>query len=209
MIYRQKEKNTIKMGKKFINSILFFIISCSLFAAENYYVKVDGTGDGSSWEKAMSAEKFALKLSSQSTLGSGDTFHLAAGTYHPMYDPFEVEHDGYANKDIFKVYYIQAPINIIGGYSKNPTDGEIPNPSINKTIISGDMNDDDIEGDQSTNNSDDLLTLFNIDLKEKGQCSFSGLTLTRTLGRRTTDTGAFKIGGYSGNTETGSFLILE
>ncbi len=197
------------MGKKFINSILFFIISCSLFAAENYYVKVDGTGDGSSWKKAMSAEKFALALSSQSTIGSGATFHLAAGTYHPMYDPFEVEHDGYANKDIFKVYYIQAPINIIGGYSENPTDGEIPNPSINKTIISGDMNDDDIEGDQSTNNSDDLYNLFNIDLKEKGLCSFSGLTLTRTLGRRTTDDGAFKIGGYSGYNETGSFLNLD
>ena len=199
------------MGKKFINSILFFIISCSLFAAENYYVKVDGTGDGSSWEKAMSAEKFALKLSTQSTLGTGDTFHLAAGTYHPMYDP-AVDHTEFDDYDVAKkqfAYYIQTPVNIIGGYSANPTNEEIPNPSINQTIISGDLNDDDIEGDLSTNKSDNTYNLFFLDLKEKKDLSFYGLTLIGTNYIINSVDGAFRLDRQYRYSDHGTRLKID
>ncbi len=205
------------MGKKILEIILFFIVCSNVFADEfsrsEYYVKEDGSGtkDGTSWANAMPSSTFAKALSSMSTLKSGVTFHLAAGTYYPMYDPFPEEHVNYSDeeKECFKVYYVQTPINIIGGYSKNPKDGEKPNPSINETIISGDVKDDDVEGDRSTNINDDLYNLFNIDLKEKDQCSFFGLTLKRTRGRKAADDGVFRIGGYSGYKETGSVLKLD
>ena len=206
------KKNTTKMGKKFINSILFFIICCNIFAAEynnsNYYVKVDGAGDGSSWDKAMSAEKFAEVLSSKSVVSAGVTFHLAAGTYHPMYDPFEEDHEGYAAVEKFKTYYISKPINIIGGYSTNPTKDEVPDPANNQTIISGDILGNNPEDDIYAN-EDDLYNLFCIDLKEKDICSFYGLTLTRTDNRRAQDGGAFKYGGMSGYSQFGSIVKLD
>ncbi|MBR5971649.1 MAG: right-handed parallel beta-helix repeat-containing protein, partial [Paludibacteraceae bacterium] len=200
------------MGKKFINSILFFIICCNIFAAEynnsNYYVKVDGTGDGSSWDKAMSAEKFAEVLSSKSEIKAGVTFHLATGTYHPMYDPFEEDHEGYVNAQKYKLYYISKPVNIIGGYSANPTKDEKPNPTTNPTIISGDILDDDYSGTSSYMN-DDLLNLFCIDLKEKDVCSFYGLILTRTDDNRGRTGGAFAFGGDYGYSEIGAILKVD
>ena len=206
------KKNTTKMGKKFINSILFFIICCNIFAAEynnsNYYVKVDGAGDGSSWDKAMSAEKFAEVLSSKSEIKAGVTFHLATGTYHPMYDPFEEDHEGYVNAQKYKLYYISKPVNIIGGYSANPTKDEKPNPTINPTIISGDILDNDYSGTSSYMN-DDLLNLFCIDLKEKDVCSFYGLILTRTDDNRGRTGGAFAFGGDYGYSEIGAILKVD
>lgn len=205
------------MGKKFINSILFFIICCNVFAYEfnrsEYYVKVEptGAGDGSSWKDAMGAQTFAVALSKQSTVKAGVTFHLASGTYIPEYDPFVDEHENYTDneKARFKAYYISKPINIIGGYSASPKDGDKPNPSLYPTIISGDVLGDDSRIDRYANIYDNLYNLFCIDLSEKKQCTFFGLTLRGTQARKDADDGAFRLGKYLNTREIGIILKVD
>ena len=50
--------------KRFIATLICLVqtVLFSLSYAKDYYVKVDGTGDGSSWEKAMSGDDFAQLL---------------------------------------------------------------------------------------------------------------------------------------------------
>lgn len=206
------------MRKKFINSILFFIICCNLFAYEfnrsEYYVKVEptGAGDGSSWKNAMGASTFAIALSDKSEIKEGVTFHLAAGIYYPMYDPFadKRENSTDAEKGKFRTYYISKPINIIGGYPSYATGDEKPNPMYNKTVISGDILGDDFQtNDRYANREDNLYTLFCIDLKEKKQCSFYGLTLCGTVARKDADDGAFRLGGRFGSSEVGTIMKVD
>ncbi len=205
------------MGKKIINTIVFFIICCNVFAYEfnrsEYYVKEEstGAGDGSSWQDAMGAQTFAVALSKQSTIKEGVTFHLAAGTYHPEYDPFVDEHKNYTDneKARLKTYYISKPINIIGGYSASPNEGDKPNPSLYPTIICGDILGNDSWTERTVNKDDNLYYLFCIDLKEKKQCSFYGLTFRKNVARKESDDGAIKIGGYLGVSEIGTILKID
>ena len=205
------------MGKKIINAIVSFIICCNVFAYEfnrsEYYVKEEstGAGDGSSWKDAMGAQTFAVALSKQSTIKEGVTFHLAAGTYHPEYDPFVDDHKNYTDneKARFKAYYISKPVNIIGGYSISPNDGDIPNPFLYSTIISGDILKNDSSLDIYANHEDNLYNLFCIDLKEKKQCSFYGLTLKGTQARKDADDGAFRLGDYLNTRENGIILNVD
>lgn len=205
------------MGKKFFGTLLVFIVLCSNVFAEytrmEYFVTVEGSGtkDGSSWANAMTADAFATALSHESVLKAGVTFHLAAGTYHPKFDPFADENNGIADESIkksYKAYFVQTPINIIGGYSPNPTNDEKPNPSYYSTIISGDMEGNDVLRDGTINNTEDnLYNLFIINLKEKAQCSFSGLTFTGTRSKRSGDDGVFKFGGF--DNKIGAVLKLD
>lgn len=123
------------------------IILCSLLIGflssvdgKDYYVKVNGAGDGSTWSKAMSASKFAQTISSA---GDGDVFHLAAGTYYP-----EIEHEINTYFDTYKskAYQISSSVSIIGGYSENPQTGDSPDPDKNITTISVDYENDDVIG---------------------------------------------------------------
>ncbi|MBR5971934.1 MAG: hypothetical protein IK017_04705 [Paludibacteraceae bacterium] len=186
------------MGKKIFGTLLVFIVCCNVFAYEfdrtEYYVKVDGKGNGSSWEDAMGANIFAIALSGKYQIKPGTTFHLAKGTYYPELDPFENDHNySEDEKKRYKVYYVQSPINIIGGYSENPKEGEKPNPSINETVISGANADN-----PNTDYKEYLYNLFYFDLKEKDRCYFSGLTLTNTSDNRYMDGGAFRFKSIDG-----------
>ncbi len=196
------------MGKKYISFIFFCFVCCNVFATyefdkSEYYVKqkATGAGDGSSWEDAMGANTFAIALSKLSTIKSGTTFHLAAGTYYPEYDPFSEKHLNYSEneKERYKAYYVQTPIKIIGGYSYNPKDGEKPNPMINETIITGEYADS-----KDTEFKETLYHLFCLDLEEKAQCCFSGLILKTTSDNRYETGGAFWF-----NSAEGTILKLD
>ncbi len=86
---------------------------------DNYYVKENGEGDGSTWENAMGPTTFAKILPQ---VADGATFHVAAGNYK-FSDPIEEK---------------EASLNIIGGYPENAKDGDVPNAMENKTVFNGD-----------------------------------------------------------------------
>lgn len=91
----------------------------------DYYVTVNGTGDGSSWANATSLSN-ALAVAVDA-----DNIHVAAGTYIPT-DPLP---GGATGGD--ETFFIKANIDLIGGYPANPKDGDTPDPEKNPTILSG------------------------------------------------------------------------
>jgi hypothetical protein len=60
-------------------SVIFFFSFFSSLSAADYYVKVAGAGNGTSWESAMSFEDFVVLLP---TVPDNTTFHVAEGTYY-------------------------------------------------------------------------------------------------------------------------------
>ena len=91
----------------------------------DYYVTVDGTGDGSSWAKATTLSK-ALAAAVDA-----DVIHVAAGTYVPT----DVLPGGTSGGD--ETFFVKANIELIGGYPANPKDGDVADPATNKVILSG------------------------------------------------------------------------
>lgn len=91
----------------------------------DYYVTVDGTGDGTSWAKATTLSK-ALAAAVDA-----DNIYVAAGTYIPT----DVLPGGASGGD--ETFFVKANVKLIGGYPANPKDGDQPDPVKNPTILSG------------------------------------------------------------------------
>jgi len=92
----------------------------------HYYVKENGTGDGSSWEQATSLAK-ALELA----LNNNDVIHIAEGNYQPEHT---ANIDSTLDKD--KTFFIQTNLTLIGGYPQDATTGAKVDPT-RQTILSG------------------------------------------------------------------------
>lgn len=110
----------------------FPIVSLSRTA---YYVKVDGKGDGSSWEKAMGPQSFAYTLP---RVGDNVTFYVAEGTYYPVYN----QKNELAGR-VASTFTVNSDISIKGGYPANAVTGSKSDPSKYLTIFSGDFEGDD------------------------------------------------------------------
>lgn len=92
----------------------------------HYYVKVDGKSDGSSWANAMSNEAFAFSIDK---VADGSVFHFAAGTYNPVYENYQL-----VGND-FVCYWTDKCITLMGGYTANPSEDELPNPGKPETNV--------------------------------------------------------------------------
>lgn len=92
------------------------------------YVKVGGTGDGSSWEEATTlAEALAMDLF------DGDFIHVAAGSHIPGYTI-----TGGSAADVKDLTFeIKQNLNIIGGYPADASEGAVADPSAHETILTG------------------------------------------------------------------------
>ena len=103
--------------------------------SDNFYVKENGEGNGSSWKNAMGPKTFAYYLPQ---VKDGTTFHVAAGTYYPMYNSnlnLTTESDA--------LYTINSNVTIKGGYPAEPSEGTISDPSKYKATFSGDLDEND------------------------------------------------------------------
>lgn len=94
---------------------------------DDIYVTLDGSGEGFSWTDATNLES-ALK-----NAVTGNTIHLAAGTYVSTTrvsggDPADA-------RDL--TFEIGNNISIIGGYPESPVSGDVSDPAANETILSG------------------------------------------------------------------------
>lgn len=99
-------------------------------------MKEDGTGDGSSWEKAMSPKDFAITLPE---VPNGTTFHVAEGRYLPVLGA-----DGnIPEKSSACVYTVNSGVSIIGGYPADARTGALANPEKYETVFTADVLNDD------------------------------------------------------------------
>jgi hypothetical protein len=101
--------------------------------SRHYYVKVDGTGKGTSWEDAAS-----LTEALERAFIAGDSIHIAAGMYIPTLhiaggDPSD-------QRD--KTFHIAANIALIGGYPANANGDATADPEEHATILSGEIEED-------------------------------------------------------------------
>ncbi|MDR0229938.1 MAG: BACON domain-containing protein [Flavobacteriaceae bacterium] len=92
----------------------------------HYYVKPNGTGDGSSWEKAANLSSI-LALA----LNNNDIIHLTEGKYIPAAHPLIN-----TNQEKDFTFLIQSNIKIIGGYPTDATTNSKPDNN-RQTILSG------------------------------------------------------------------------
>ena len=91
----------------------------------DYYVTVNGTGDGSSWASPTTLSK-ALAAAVDA-----DKIYVAAGTYIPE----DVLPGGAPGGD--ETFFVKANVTIVGGFPANPKEGDVADPENNKVIISG------------------------------------------------------------------------
>lgn len=119
--------------KQFYLLLSMLLLSTGL-AAQTYVnaAAADG-GDGTSWASAYNSLDDALAAAS-----SGDEIWVAAGTYVPAGDRFEV------NADVI----------IVGGFNGTETSADAADPSANPTILSGDVDGNDDAGDFTVNRDD-------------------------------------------------------
>jgi len=110
-------------------------------AQDRIYVDADatGVGDGSSWTDAYTSLQDALF-----TATAGDSVWVAAGTYYPDEGAGDVVAD-----DPTESFRIPDDVAIFGGFAGDETRLSARDVSANRTLLSGDVeqNDDDPDGD--------------------------------------------------------------
>ena len=89
-----------------------------------WFIKPGATGKGTSWEDATDLGE-ALKAGA-----TADKLYLAAGTYTPT------QYAG-GSSDENKTFLLTQNVRIYGGYPENPKAGDVADPAVNKTILSG------------------------------------------------------------------------
>ena len=90
-----------------------------------WFIKPGATGKGTSWEDATDLGE-ALNA-----CVTADKLYLAAGTYTPT------QYAG-GSSDANKTFLLTQNVRIYGGYPENPKAGDVADPAVNKTILSGD-----------------------------------------------------------------------
>lgn len=129
------------------------------------YVKQDatGNGDGTSWEHAFTDLQGALGAA---TLN--DQIWVASGTYLPG--------DAAADPDS-TWYYIGQTLSLYGGFAGTETSIDERDIEANPTILSGDLLQDDVPGNFSTNREDNCQHVLVVDSTAQGQVVIDGFTI--------------------------------
>ncbi len=142
--------------------ILLFFGLPTLLTSQIHYVKVNGTGDGSSWENASGDLQAVID-----SAGWGNTIYLAEGTYYPTTCTSCDSTDREAS------FLISQRISLFGGFpdTGNPNFDD-RNIESHPTIVSGDIG---ITGD----NIDNSFHVFRIDPSSGNNLTtFNGLIIS-------------------------------
>ena len=107
-----------------------------------------GTNDGSSWENAFTTLHDALEV-----YNTNDEIWVAAGTYLPQQP--SVWTDGPKN-----TFYLYQDVRLYGGFDGTETMLSERDPAANVTILSGDLNGDDVDDDFETNRADNVINVL-------------------------------------------------
>ncbi|ANE52980.1 MBG domain-containing protein [Flavisolibacter tropicus] len=134
-------------------SLFFLLFGLSVVSANaqtTRYVNASASGanDGTSWADAYNDLQAALN-----SAVSGDAIKVAAGTYMPSVDP---DGTGVTRKQTFM---LKSGVELLGGY--NATTG-VRDVKANKTILSGDLDNNDVGLTNNTNNAYHVVAAKNL-----------------------------------------------
>ena len=109
------------------------------------YVKVNGTGDGSSWERAYPGLADPLQLADRQRRGKlfvapGDTIRrifVAEGTYAPKYEAGERDAAGVSATPRDRAFVMVAGVKVYGGFPAGATSVSHPSPEHRAVSSSG------------------------------------------------------------------------
>lgn len=144
--------------------ILFGLFCCTHIKAQTY-VRIEATGlnDGSSWENAYNDLELALDEAS-----NGDQIWIASGTYRP----------GNPGDPQSTTFHVRRGIQLYGGFVGTESKLSERNTSKFPTILSADLNQDDIIDDFITNRDDNVSTIMLVENQTNTVPIIDGLTFT-------------------------------
>lgn len=145
------------MKKLYVFTIVFFFALCFKTFAQNIkYVKLGATGNGSSWANASGDLQAMIDAST-----GEDSIWVAKGIYKPTKAPWPTTTNNAPVTERDNAFVIKKNVKIFGGFAGTETLFEERDFVLNETILSGDLNNDNVAsiGDAyhimvSLNNSD-------------------------------------------------------
>lgn len=163
--------------KSILLSLLMILLSSSVYTQTTYYVKENGSGNGTSWTDASGDIQLLINNAS-----SGDQIWVAAGTYKPNRKPNALS--TITPNDRQNSFVLKAGVEIYGGFNGTETSIDQRDWFANETILSGDYNDNDlVTGSGSTlsitNNGENALhVVVSFGDAEDGNAILDGFTIT-------------------------------
>lgn len=137
-----------KLYLKTLGVVCLSLLAFNISAQTTYYVKTDGTGSAAtatSWTTASQDLQDVIN-----TAQSGDKIFVEMGTYLPNRPASTLAVIDATNKD--NAFVLKDGVSIYGGFVGTEADETQRTPG-NKTILSGDLNGDDVDEDSSNTNS--------------------------------------------------------
>lgn len=133
--------------------LVFIIFGCSTSKNNVIYVdgEVDSSGDGASWAQAYTDLQIAIDNAQ-----SGDEIWVKEGVYYPSR---EIEGEG----PRFRSFVLKSGIAIYGGFKGDETSLAVRNWEVSQTVLSGDLNDNDVGFNENDENSYHVLFGENLD----------------------------------------------
>ncbi len=151
-----------------LKPFLVLLICCSISMigiSQTVYVNhaASGSNDGTSWENAYTDLSEAL-----GSAQTGQKIWVATGTYSP----------GGASPVDTSSFFLQSGVEIFGGFAGTESMLSQRDITANPTILSGDVNGDDIDGELHTNKSDNVLHVLFADENVDNTAAVDGFTIS-------------------------------
>lgn len=146
-----RKKNKILSAILTLAVILTLVpaVALPVFAVEThrvYYVSVDGTGEGTSWDDAMGDVQQAIDAAEAAGALFTAQVRIEEGTYYPTYSASKESYDPDHNKQHSATnhFSLRNNVTVIGGFTaQDVTSGaNAPSGDYNRTVLSGDLNQD-------------------------------------------------------------------
>ncbi len=151
------------MKKPFTYLLFCFLFFSSIYVSAQAIIRVDaaagGMNDGTSWEHAYTDLQDAL-----SNASANDTIWIAEGTYRP---------DTIGGTPT-ATFSLQSNLVLLGGF---PSGGGNRDPETYPTVLSGDLNGDDVDGDFDNFKSDNVNTVVTIGASVTNATILDGLSI--------------------------------
>ena len=153
----------VHMNHQFLSTLCSFIFGfLTIPITAQVYVKADAVGanNGSSWDNAYTDLQTAIAEN------EGKTLWVAAGIWHP----------GPLGSDETATFTIDDTIQLYGGFAGTEDNLSERDITANPTILSGDLNNNDVPDDFVTNKEDNVQTILTIGANINNATIIDGFT---------------------------------
>ncbi len=171
--------------KTILTTLFFFVFFTFSYSQNTIYVNQNATGadDGSSWMDAYTDLQNALPAN------EGDTIWVAQGIYYP----------DVPNGNTSASFTLSNNVHLLGGFNGTETSANQRNPLLYETILSGDLNMDDLNGNFINNKDDNVRTVVTIESTITNATKIDGFTIQK----------GFADGGSNNQQQKGAGIYSE